>query len=164
MEVFKIQAEGRLKIGAEQIPVFILEDGRRAVNQSALYQYLTGKSGKGISARYSLTLSKLNKYLPAEMLETPEFAGSINDEVIRLFTAEELLLLCKGIVMASFKGHLSQTWQKAHPKAQLLLVEFATEGIQKVIDRAIQRNPLMTFKQFVGHMEMLLNFNTQTGQ
>lgn len=156
MQVIKIQAEGRLKIGAEQIPVFLLENGTHAVNLSALYQYLTGKPGKGV--RHALKLSNLNKHLPAKMLNAPEFSGVINDEEIRLFTSTELLQLCNAVVMASFKGHLSQTWQRAHLKVQLLLVAFASDGMEKVIARAIKNNPLLTAREFAQHMDMLLNY------
>jgi hypothetical protein len=41
--------------------------------------------------------------------------------------------------VCQLKGHLSETWKPALKKSQLLLMEFATDGVNKSIDKAIKQ-------------------------
>lgn len=157
MQVFEIQSEGYLKIGVFRLPVFLLKNGRRAVSQSAVYEFLTGKPGRA-GVRHSLKLSNLAKHIPTSMLIADEFAGKLEDKEIRLFFADELVLLSKAVMLASFNKHLSQTWQAALPKAQQILMAFAQDGVNSVIDHAIKNSPVVSAADFKSQLSKILDF------
>jgi hypothetical protein len=140
-------SDGRLKIDNYVFPVYKLFDGRRAVGQKNVYEFLTGKTMLR-GARNALGMSNLRKYLPEQFLDSKELVILVNGEKISVFLSSEWVDLCIGVLRASFNNNLSKTWERAVLPAQLTLMAFAQHGVDYVIDQAIKNNPPMTQSQF----------------
>jgi hypothetical protein len=147
METLAVKAEGRFKIGEDELTVFILENGKRAVSQSDVYYLFTKKRAKQ-GARYFLSLSNLKKHLPPRLLKKDNVRVIHNGAETLIFFSQELVALCKGIVIAGFNDDLSQSWQAALKKSQLLLIDFAINGVDASIDKTIRSSPVMSRTHF----------------
>jgi len=156
MKVFKVLAQGIMHDGDTPILVYKLEDGTLAVGQSAIIKYLT--CGATTVNRHQLKLSKLSHYLPKRMLDQTELAVEGEIKLRRLFTSDELLSLCSGILKAEADCKLGKKWACAPKKVQALLLLFAREGIAKTIEKAITVKPVTTDISFEQHLMRLLNF------
>lgn len=140
-------ADGRLKIDNYFFPVYKLSDGRRAVGQKDVYEFLTGKTMLR-GARNALGMSNLRKYLPEQFLDSKELVVLINGEKVSVFLSAEWVGLCIGVLLAGFNNSLSKTWERAPQPAQLTVMAFAQHGVDYIIDQAIKNNPPMTHSQF----------------
>lgn len=147
METLSVKEDGRLIIGAGQFVVFNLANGKRAVSQSDVYFYFTGKRAKQ-GARYFLSLSNLRKHLPKKFLQKDQAQIIHNGSELLVFYAEEWIILCKAILHASFADDLSDTWKSALKRSQLLLMEFALNGVNVSIDNAIKTSPVLSMERF----------------
>ena len=156
MKVLKVTAQGLLQAGDTPILVYKLEDGTLAVGQPAIIKYLTG--GATTANRHQLKLSKLSQYLSKRMLDQTEVAIEAGVKLIRLFTAEEWLELCSGILKAEADGKLGKKWTSAPGKVQVLLLLFAKHGISKTMEKAIKVKPVTTDTSFEQHLIKLLNY------
>jgi hypothetical protein len=157
VKILKVLSQGILQAGDTPILVYKLEDGTLAVGQSAIIKYLT--CGATAVNRYQLKLSKLSHYLPKKMLNQTEFAIEAGVNLIRLFTADEWLSLCSGILKAEAEGKLGKKWTYAPKQVQTLLLLFARDGISETIGKAITIKPVTTDKSFEQHLIRLLDFN-----
>lgn len=156
MKVLKVLAQGILQVEDTPTLVYKLEDGSLAIGQSEIIKYLT--CGATSVNRHQLKLSKLSPYLPKRMLDQTELAIEGGIKLIRLFTSDELLALCSGILKAEGDGKLGKKWSCAPKKVQALLMLFAREGIKKTIEKAITTKPVTTDISFEQHVMRLLNF------
>jgi hypothetical protein len=159
MKILKVLAQGIIQAGDTPILVYKLEDGTLAVGQSAIIKYLT--CGATAVNRHQLKLSKLNYYLPKRMLDHADLAIEGGVKSIRLFTADECLTLCSGILKAEADGKLAKKWTYAPKQVQTLLLLFARDGITKTIEKAITVNPVTTDTSFEQHLIRLLDFNVK---
>ena len=147
METLAVKEDGRLMIGAGQFAVFKLANGKRAVSQSDVYFYFTGKRAKQ-GARYFLSLSNLRKHLPKKLLQKDQAQIIHNGSELLVFYADEWVNLCKAILHASFVDDLSDSWKAAAKRSQLLLMEFALNGVNVCINNAIKTSPLLSMERF----------------
>lgn len=159
MKILKVLAQGIIQAGDTPILVYKLEDGTLAVGQSAIIKYLT--CGATAVNRHQLKLSKLSHYLPKRMLDQTELAIEAGVKLIKLFTADEWLTLCSGILKAEADGKLGRKWTYAPKQVQTLLLLFARDGISKAIGRAIAIKPVTTNTSFEQHLIRLLDFNVK---
>lgn len=159
MKILKVLAQGIMQAGDTPILVYELEDGTLAVGQSAIIKYLT--CGATAVNRHQLKLSKLSHYLPKRMLDQTELAIEAGVKLIRLFTADEWLTLCSGILKAEADGKLGKKWTYAPKQVQTLLLLFARDGISKAIGKSITIKPVTTDTSFEQHLIRLLDFNVK---
>ncbi|MBL4676064.1 MAG: hypothetical protein JKY70_07680 [Mucilaginibacter sp.] len=124
-----------------------MSDGRRAVGQKNVYEFLTGKTMLR-GARNALGMSNLRKYLPEQLLVSKELVILTNGEKISVFLSGEWVSPCIGVLLAGFNNNLSKTWERAVQPAQITLMAFAQHGVDYIIDQAIKNNPPMTHSQF----------------
>lgn len=143
----KIIEEGRLVIGRTDLPVFLLDDGRKAVSVPALYHFLTGKNVKR-NVRTTLAATRFHHYLPKAMLNAPDVLVKTDLGELSIMYTKELVALCRAVTQAGMQDQLSVTWKPALHKVQLLLMAFAAEGADKVVAKAVAKNPLITVKDF----------------
>ncbi|WP_461791468.1 hypothetical protein [Pedobacter sp.] len=156
MKVLKVKAQGLLQAGDTPILIYKLEDGTLTVAQPAIIRYLTG--GATTANRHQLKLSKLGHYLSKKMLDRTELAIETGVKLIRLFTAEEWLELCSGILKAEADGKLGKKWTSAPGKVQVLLLLFAKHGISKTMEKAIKVKPVTPDSSFEQHIIRLLDY------
>jgi hypothetical protein len=152
----KIIEEGRLTIGRTDLPVFLLDDGRKAVSIPALYHFLTGKNVKK-NVRTTLAATRFHRYLPKAMLNAPDVLVKTDLGELSIFDTKELVALCRAVTQAGMQDQLSATWRPALNKVQRLLMAFAAEGADKVIAKAVAQNPLITVKDFDRLMGQILD-------
>lgn len=157
MKIVKTVAQGNLMIDGASIAVYKLDNGKYAVGQSAIYKYLTA-GNTATASRYNLGISNLGKYLPKKLLTDSEFAVEIDLKPVRLFTSEEWLSICKGILLANIDGKINKKWTEAPRRLQLLLILFAESGIEKAIEKALRSNPVTINDSFENHLVRLLGY------
>lgn len=144
-------------INRAELPVFLLDDGRKAVSVPALYNFLTGKNVRK-NVRTTLAATRFHRYLPKAMLNAPDVLVKTDMGELSILYAGELVALCRAVTQAGMQDQLSATWQPALKNVQLLLMAFAAEGADKVIVKAVAKNPLVTVKDFDRLMGQILNF------
>lgn len=156
MKLVKAIAQGIMQVDDTSIPVYKLEDGTLAAGQAVVIKYLT--DGTTTASRHQLNVSNLGKYLPKKMFTQPEFAIESGVKSIRLLTEQELLSLCKAILMATQDGKLGRSWQSAPGRVSRLLLLFAQIGIKKTIEKTLKENPVSMNDSFERHLVRLLNY------
>lgn len=131
------QWSGELSIGAEGLPCYVLDDGRRVISRTGATSLLAGKKGGG----------QLEKYVRAEALREymPDLAGTmiefsipeVVNKTVRGLTAETFLDVCRGYLRAYTDGKLRTGPQRemAH-KASAFLAACANVGLVALIDEA----------------------------
>src|ERR1700733_6059989 len=100
--------QGWLTISDERLPVFRLET-ERYVDMKAFYGFLKNKSAKG-NLRFSLKCSKIARHLPENFLNGTDQQVTINEKQVVVFTAMELLDVCRAIIITYQHNQLATGW------------------------------------------------------
>ncbi len=129
---------GILTIGNVELPVYVLDDGRRVISRTGATDVITGKKGGGNLESY-LGVEALRGYvpsdLPGQMIEfvIPEV---VNKTVLGM-SAETFLEICTAYVRALDDGALKTERQRAIAiKAGMFLASCAKTGLVALIDEA----------------------------
>lgn len=143
------QWSGTLVIGSLELPVFVLNDGRRIISRNAATNVLTGKRSGDLESY--LNVEGLEGYLPEDLPE--QLVEFIIPEMVHKttigITAETFLDICTAYVRALDEGSLKTPRQKAiATKAGMFLASCAKVGLVALIDEA-------TGYQYVRHEDAL---------
>jgi hypothetical protein len=129
---------GDLEIGDVEIPVYVLQDGRRVLSRTGATGLLTERRGGGNLESY-VQVKALEPYmppdLPDQMIEF-EIGGVVNKSV-RGISAETFLEICRAYVRARDDRALTSDQQIAIAiKAGMFLSACAKIGLVALIDEA----------------------------
>ncbi len=131
------QWPGILTIGKTELPVFVLNDGRRVISRNAATNLLTGKRSGDLESY--LNVEALAPYLPEDLAgHLIEFVlpGLEHKTTIGISTGT-YLDICTAYVQALDEGSLRTPRQKAiATKASMFLASCAKVGLDALIDEA----------------------------
>lgn len=139
-EVAAPQAQwpGALSVADQDLPVYVLEDGRRVITRTGALNFLTGGKGGGNLESY-LRIRVLEDFLPADLYEQ-FFDISIPQVVnksVQAMSASAFIDICGAYSRARDTGALISESQVAMAiRASMLLSAFAKTGIEAAIDEA----------------------------
>jgi hypothetical protein len=143
------QWPGALMIGTLELPVFVLNDGRRIMSRNAATNVLTGKKSGDLESY--LNVEGLEGYLPEDLpgqlieFMIPEMAHKTTIGI----SAETFLDICTAYVRALDENKLKTDRQRAIAiKAGIFLASCAKTGLVALIDEA-------TGYQYVRHEDAL---------
>jgi hypothetical protein len=127
---------GQLPVGELEIPVYVLEDGRRVISRTGALNFLTGGKGGGNLESY-LEIEALRNFIPADLADQwLEFdIPQVVNKAVKGMTASAFIDVCRAYSRARDTGALSTESQIAIAiRASLLLSAFAKTGIEAAID------------------------------
>jgi hypothetical protein len=129
---------GDLEIGDAEIPVYVLDDGRRVLSRTGATGLLTDTKGGGNLESY-VHVKALEPYMPADLPDQMiefEIGGVVNKDV-RGISAETFLEICRAYVRARDEKALQTDRQIAIAiKAGMFLSACAKIGLVALIDEA----------------------------
>lgn len=128
---------GTLSIGQADLPVFVLQDGRRIISRNAATNVLTGTKSGDLESYLNVTA--LENYLPADLAgQLIEFVlPGLEHKTTIGISAEAFLDICTAYVQALDEGKLQTPRQKAiATKAGMFLASCAKVGLEALIDEA----------------------------
>ncbi len=132
------QWPGHLVVGEDELPVYVLSDGRRVMTRTGALSFLTGGKGGGNLESY-LRVQVLESFLPSDLHEQ-FFDISIPQVVnkkVQAMSASAFIDICRAYTRARDTGALTSESQTAIAiRASLLLSAFAKTGIEAAIDEA----------------------------
>lgn len=127
---------GVLPIGEDELPCYVLEDGRRVITRTGALNFLTGGKGGGNLESY-LRVQALESFLPTD-LEDQYIDISIPQVVnksVQAMSASAFIDICRAYSRARDTGALTSESQTAIAvRASMLLAAFAKTGIEAAID------------------------------
>lgn len=128
---------GVLQIGDNELPCFVLDDGRRVISRTGATTSLTGRRGGDLESY--ITVSALDGYLPTDFADN--MIGftiqGVKNKTVRGITAESFCDLCTAYVRALEDDALRSDRQReiaAH--AGMFLAASAKIGLLALIDEA----------------------------
>lgn len=129
---------GTLAVIDQELPCYVLHDGRRAITRTGALNFLTGGKGGGNLESY-LRIQALETFLPKD-LEDQFFEISIPQVVnknVQAMSASAFIDICRAYSRARDTGALTTESQTAIAiRASMLLAAFAKTGIEAAIDEA----------------------------
>jgi hypothetical protein len=128
---------GELSIGADGLPCYVLDDGRRVISRTGATSVLAGKKGGGQLEKY-IAADALREYMPDLAGAMVEFSiPEVVNKTVRGLSAETFLDVCRGYLTAYTEGKLKTKAQvdMAH-KASAFLGACANVGLVALIDEA----------------------------
>lgn len=130
---------GVLKISeSDELPCYVLDDGRRIISRSGATAMLTDNKGGGNLEQY-ITVQPLKPYIPDDMADRMvEFViPEVVNKTVKGITAEDFLTICNAYVQARELGVLATDRQRdIARKASILLMACAKVGLIALIDEA----------------------------
>lgn len=130
------QWPGALLVGEDELPVYVLADGRRAMTRTGALNFLTGGKGGGNLESY-LRVQSLKPFLPSD-IDDQFFEISIPQVVnktVQAMSASAFIDICRAYSRARDTGALTSEAQVAMAvRASMLLAAFAKTGIEAAID------------------------------
>jgi len=130
---------GVLRINeGDELPCFVLDDGRRIISRTGATSYLTNRTGGGNLEHY-LETQAVKPYLPKNISEKmiEFFLPEVTNKKVRGITAEDFLLICKAYALARDTGSLTTDKQIAIAiKASMFLSACSKIGLIALIDEA----------------------------
>lgn len=131
---------GELEIADLEIPVYVLDDGRRVLSRTGALNFLTGGKGGGNLESY-LEIEVLKPFLPANLADQwVEFdIPQVVNKSVKGMTADAFIDICRAYSRARDTGALAQTSESQTAiaiRASMLLAAFAKGGIEAAIDEA----------------------------
>lgn len=133
-----VQWPGILKIGVVELPVYVLDDGRRVISRTGATDVITGRKGGGNLESY-LGVGALKGYIPEDWSDQMiEFVmPGVRNKTVRGMDAETFLDICRAYVRALDDGALVTERQVAiATKAGMFLAACAKVGLVALIDEA----------------------------
>jgi hypothetical protein len=132
------QWPGILKIGVVELPVYVLDDGRRVISRTGATDIITGRKGGGNLESY-LGVGALKGYIPEDWTDQMiEFVmPGVRNKTVRGMDAETFLDICRAYVRALDDGALVTERQVSiATKAGMFLAACAKVGLVALIDEA----------------------------
>jgi hypothetical protein len=127
---------GQLAVGDQDIPVYVLEDGRRVISRTGALNFLTGGKGGGNIESY-LEIEVLRPFMPDDLADQwVEFdIPQVVNKAVKGMTASGFIDICRAYSRARDTGALKTESQTAIAvRASMLLSAFAKTGIEAAID------------------------------
>ena len=127
---------GLLSVGEQEVPVYVLEDGRRVISRTGALNFLTGGKGGGNLESY-LEIEVLIPFLPRDLADQwVEFdIPQVVNKSVKGMTASAFIDICRAYSRARDTGALKTESQTAIAiRASILLAAFAKTGIEAAID------------------------------
>jgi hypothetical protein len=128
---------GFLQAGENELPCYVLEDGRRVISRTGATRSLTGRGGGNLESY--IRVGALRGYLPPDFTEQMiEFAlVGVTNKAVRGITAESFLDICTAYVRALDDGALnSPRQQEIAVQAGVFAASCAKVGLIALIDEA----------------------------
>jgi P63C domain/Putative antitoxin of bacterial toxin-antitoxin system, YdaS/YdaT len=127
---------GTLTVVEEELPCFVLDDGRRVITRTGALNFLTGGKGGGNLESY-LRIRALEPFLPADLDE--QFfdiaMAQVVNKSVQAMSASAFIDICRAYARARDTGAISTESQIAIAvRASMLLGAFAKTGIEAAID------------------------------
>jgi hypothetical protein len=127
---------GQLSVGDQEIPVYVLEDGRRVISRTGALNFLTGGKGGGNLESY-LEVEVLRPFLPGDLEDQwVEFdIPQVVNKSVKGMTASGFIDICRAYSRARDTGALKTESQTGIAiRSSILLAAFAKTGIEAAID------------------------------
>jgi hypothetical protein len=129
---------GILPVAEEELPCFVLDDGRRVITRTGALNFLTAGKGGGNLDSY-LRIQALEPFLPHD-LDQQFFDITIPQVVnknVQAMSASAFIDVCRAYARARDTGAIKSDSQIAIAiRASMLLAAFAKTGIEAAIDEA----------------------------
>jgi hypothetical protein len=128
---------GRLDIGDQDVPCYVLDNGERVISRTGAFESLTGKAGNNLEAY--LGVSALARYIPENLSDSLiEFRiESVSHVTTKGMPATVFLGICKAYVDAYRDGALtSSVQQQIAIRCMMFLASCAKVGFLALIDEA----------------------------
>jgi hypothetical protein len=132
----KAKWPGVLTVGDQEVPVYVLEDGRRVISRTGALNFLTGGKGGGNLESY-LEIEVLRPFLPSDLPDQwVEFdIPQVVNKAVKGMTASAFIDICRAYSRARDTGALVTESQTGIAiRASILLAAFAKTGIEAAID------------------------------
>ena len=129
---------GQLEVGEQEIPVYVLDDGRRVISRTGALNFLTNGKGGGNLESY-LEVEVLKPFMPSDLADQwVEFdIPQVVNKAVKGMTAAAFIDICRAYSRARDTGALVSESQTAIAiRASMLLSAFAKTGIESAIDEA----------------------------
>lgn len=129
---------GALQVGDNELPCYVLDDGRRVISRTGATASLTGHRGGGNLESY-IRVGALQGYLPPDFNDQMiEFTlEGVTNKTVRGITAETFLDICTAYVSALEDDSLQSERQKEIAlQASMFLAACAKVGLIALIDEA----------------------------
>jgi P63C domain len=127
---------GLLTVGDQEVPVYVLEDGRRVISRTGALNFLTSGKGGGNLESY-LEIEVLRPFLPRDLTDQwVEFdIPQVVNKSVKGMTASAFIDICRAYSRARDTSALKSESQIAVAiRASMLLAAFAKTGIEAAID------------------------------
>jgi hypothetical protein len=127
---------GTLPVAEQELPCFVLDDGRRVITRTGALSFLTGGKGGGNIDSY-LRIQALQPFLPPDIDE--QFFDITMTQVVnksvQAMSASAFIDICRAYARARDTGAITSESQIAIAiRASMLLAAFAKNGIEAAID------------------------------
>ena len=127
---------GMLSVGEDELPCYVLDDGRRVITRTAALNFLTGGKGGGNLESY-LRVRVLEPFLPAELEE--QFIDiaipQVVNKKVQAMSASAFIDICRAYARARDTGALTSESQVSIAiRASIIMSAFAKTGIEAAID------------------------------
>ena len=129
---------GLLPVAGDEVPCYVLDDGRRVITRTGALNFLTGGKGGGNLESY-LRIKVLEPFLPKDLedqfvdIDIPQ----VTNKNVQAMSASAFIDICRAYSRAKDTGALTSESQTAIAiRASLLLAAFAKSGIESAIDEA----------------------------
>jgi hypothetical protein len=127
---------GLLPVAGDEVPCYVLDDGRRVITRTGALNFLTGGKGGGNLESY-LRIKVLEEFLPKDLDE--QFfeinIPQVTNKNVQAMSAFAFIDICRAYSRAKDTGALSSESQTSIAiRASMLLAAFAKSGIESAID------------------------------
>lgn len=129
---------GMLMVADDELPCYVLEDGRRVITRTGALNFLTNGKGGGNLESY-LGIRVLEPFLPSDLED--QFIDitipQVVNKKVQAMSASAFIDICRAYARARDTGALTSDSQIAIAiRASMLLAAFAKTGIEAAIDEA----------------------------
>lgn len=128
---------GVLQIGENELPCYVLDDGRRVISRTGATSSLTGRTGGNLESY--IGVEALRGFMPDDFADQMiEFTlEGVRNKTVRGITAESFLEICKAYMRALNANALqSQRQREIAVHAGIFAAACATTGLIALIDEA----------------------------
>lgn len=127
---------GFLQVGDEELPVYVLEDGRRVISRTAATGLITNNKGGGNLESY-LGVEAMKDYRPNNPAMIEFSIEGVVNKMVMGFEAETFLEICRSYVNALAAGALKTERQiEIAARCSMFLSACAKVGLIALIDEA----------------------------
>lgn len=141
--IFEATHRGYLKIGDKQIPCAVLENGRRIVSSTGLFQAFDrpthgAKRVEGINLPSIISANNLSEFVTPELIEKSKeiHYKHTNGRIAKGYDAEIIPLICEVYLDADSYDKLFASQVKLAERALIIIRALSKVGITALIDEA----------------------------